>query len=122
MRPRAVNEQERLRGGHAPGHLSLDAIFLEDRFKTIALAILASVAGMFVLWYLQAVLKVVVIAGLLAILLEPLINLLSVPPDEPPACTRCLREAADGCSPRRRAPRQRPQDAMHGRKPHRAAF
>ena len=83
----------------ATGNLSLESVLIEDRFRTVALAILAAVACAFVLWYLQAILKVVVVAGLLSILLEPLVNLLSVPPEQPPGWARRLHTHSDGCSP-----------------------
>ena len=54
--------------------MSLTAIFLEDRLKALALAIVAIVFVGFVLVYLQSVLKLVTLAALLAILLQPLVD------------------------------------------------
>ncbi len=56
--------------------MSLTAIFLEDRLKALALAIVAIVFVGFVLVYLQSVLKLVTLAALLAILLQPLVDVL----------------------------------------------
>ena len=78
--------------------MSLTAIFLEDRLKALALAIVAIVFVGFVLVYLQSVLKLVTLAALLAILLQPLVDVLSVRPAAPARWATSLRASCCGGS------------------------
>jgi predicted PurR-regulated permease PerM len=71
--------------------MSMTAIFLEDRLKTISMAVVLLVAVGFLAWYLQDILKLVLVAGLMAVVLEPVVNFLSVRPEAPAAWTRRLR-------------------------------
>ena len=60
--------------------LPLAAIWLEERLKTVSLATVCVVALGFLAWYLQSALQMLLIAALLAVLLEPLVDRLSAPP------------------------------------------
>lgn len=70
-----IGESRSLLKALAAEHLTalpIAAIWLEDRLKTVSLGTVCVVALGFLAWYLQSALQMLLVAGLLAILLEPL--------------------------------------------------